>query len=44
MRSFLIGNDDAVVELEPRQIDDIVSYIRSWDKSAKPRFTLDQMK
>ncbi|MBI3599456.1 MAG: cytochrome c [Nitrospinae bacterium] len=44
MRSFLAGKDDAVTELEPRQIDDIVSYIRSWDKSAKPRFTLDQMK
>lgn len=44
MRSFLMGNNTAVAELEPRQIDDVVAYIRSWDKSTKPRFTLDQMK
>lgn len=35
MRSVLAGNDDAVVELEPRQIEDIVAYIRTWDKKAK---------
>lgn len=35
MRSFLAGNDDAVVELETRQIEDIIAYIRTWDKKAK---------
>ncbi|MBI5286656.1 MAG: c-type cytochrome [Deltaproteobacteria bacterium] len=35
MRSFLKGNDEAVVELEPRQIEDIIAYVRTWDKKAK---------
>lgn len=35
MRSFLVGNDEAVVELETRQIEDVIAYIRTWDKKAK---------
>lgn len=37
MRSFLAGNPDAVSELEPYQLNNIVAYIRTWDKNAASR-------
>lgn len=37
MRSFLQGNNDAVVELEPYQLNNIVAFIRTWDKNAASR-------
>ncbi|HBO84151.1 MAG: hypothetical protein A2073_08460 [Deltaproteobacteria bacterium GWC2_42_11] len=37
MRSFLQGNNDAMVELEPYQLNNIVAYIRTWDKNAASR-------
>ncbi len=37
MKPFLKGSDLAVAELEPYQINDIVSYIRTWDKRAREK-------
>lgn len=37
MRSFLQGDDTAVAELEPYQLNNIVAYIRAWDKNAASR-------
>lgn len=37
MRSFLQGNYDAMTELEPYQLNNIIAYIRAWDKNAKSR-------
>ncbi len=35
MRSFIAGNPDSVSELEPYQLNNIVSFIRTWDKNAR---------
>ena len=34
MKPFLKGSDLAVTELDPYQINDIVAFIRTWDKNA----------
>ena len=36
MRPYERGNPLANTELEPREIDNVVSYIRTWDKNNKP--------
>lgn len=37
MRPFMKGDPDANVDLDESQINDVVVYIRSWDKKAKER-------
>lgn len=37
MRSFLQGNNEALSELEPYQLNNIVAFIRTWDKNAASR-------
>lgn len=37
MRPFIKGNPDANVDLDESQINDIVAFIRTWDKNAKSK-------
>ena len=41
MRAMERGDPMAVTELEPREIENIVAYIRTWDKNAKAKAGLN---